>query len=120
MAMLGRDALSVEILEDPLSFLTDLTDHYLHAGEIWGDLSGVPPKGWRRRSRRLAEIVSAVVDVAYALPEAAQEAIRAWANVHRQFAGELDAGRRHCPVTWPSLANEGPVMVARPSSSSSR
>lgn len=90
MDVLGRDALPVEILEDPLDYLSDLVDHYLQAGEILGDLSGVAPKGGRRQARRLAEVVAAVVDLAYEMSEAAQEAICAWANVHRHFLGKPD------------------------------
>ncbi len=92
MNVLDRDTLPITILEDPLDYLRDLAEYYLQNGEILGDASDVRPRGRRRQTRRLAELVAAVVEVAYALPEAAQEAIHAWANVHRHLIGESSLG----------------------------
>jgi hypothetical protein len=78
--ILGLDGLPTELLEDPLGFLATV---------LAGNLP-LEPSGRRVGSRRLVKIAQLVVQLLQQLPEAAQAAVRAWANVHRRFTGSHD------------------------------
>ncbi len=73
--LLNLSGLPTELLEDPLNFLQSA---------LAGDL---PPERSGRQvgSRKLVKIAQAVIRLAQELPDAAQAAVRAWANVHRNM-----------------------------------
>lgn len=75
--LLGLPGLPTELLEAPAAFLESVLD---------GDL---PPSASGRRmdSRRVIKIAQLVLAILRELPEAAQAAVRAWADVHR---GQMD------------------------------
>ena len=75
LALLRLDGLPTELLEAPLDFLQSVLE---------GNLP-LEPSGRRVDSRRLVKIALAVVDLLREFPEAAQAAVRAWANVHRHL-----------------------------------
>jgi hypothetical protein len=74
-ALLRLDGLPTELLEAPLEFLETVLE---------GNLPK-EPSGRRVGSRRLVKIALAVVQLVQDFPDAAQAAVRAWANVHRQL-----------------------------------
>ena len=73
--LLEFPGLPTEILEDPLGFLQSALE------------GNIPLLGSERRigSRRLVKVATVMVDLAQELPEAAQAATHAWANVHRNL-----------------------------------
>jgi hypothetical protein len=75
--LLRLPGLPTELLEAPLLFLESVLE---------GNLPP-EPSGRRVNSRRLVKIAQAVIELERAFPEAAQAAVRAWADVHRQLAG---------------------------------
>ncbi len=79
-ALLPFEGLPTELLEAPLDFLE---------GVLLGRL---PPdaSGSELSSTHLLEIGQLVVGVAQEFPEAAQAAVRAWADVHRNRMGVLE------------------------------
>jgi hypothetical protein len=74
--LLGLDGLPTELLEAPLQFLESVLE---------GNLPP-EPSGRRVGSRKLVKITLAVVQLIRELPDAAQAAVRAWADVHRALA----------------------------------
>jgi hypothetical protein len=78
--LLGLDGIPTELLEDPLVFLETVLE---------GDLPP-EPSGRRVGSRKLVKIALLVVRLLAEFPEAAQAAVRAWADVHRRFVGHDD------------------------------
>jgi hypothetical protein len=75
--LLRLPGLPTELLEAPLVFLESVLDGKLP----------LEPSGRRVNSRRLVKIAQAVTQLLRVFPEAAQAAVRAWADVHRQLAG---------------------------------
>lgn len=71
--LLGLDGLPTELLEAPLGFLI---------GALEGNLPR-EPSGRRVGSRKLVKIALMVVQLMQELPDTAQAAVRAWADVHR-------------------------------------
>jgi hypothetical protein len=71
--ILGLPGLPSELLEAPVDFLESVLDGDLPTG----------PSGRRVGSRRLVKIAQGVVAILRELPETAQAAVRAWADVHR-------------------------------------
>ena len=71
--LLGLPGLPTELLEAPTSFLESVLDGDLPSGA----------SGRRMDSRRVVKVAQAVVAILKELPEAAQAAVRAWADVHR-------------------------------------
>jgi hypothetical protein len=78
--LLGLPGLPTEILEDPLTFLQSA---------LQGHLPRLP-SGRKVGSRRLVAITLAMIDVMGELPEVAQAAVRAWADVHRRLVASVD------------------------------
>lgn len=77
--LLGFPGLPTEVLEDPLTFLETA---------LGGHLPRLP-SGHKVGSRKLVAIALAIVDLMHALPEAAQAAVRAWADVHRRLVSAM-------------------------------
>jgi len=71
--LLGLTGLPTELLEAPLKFLASVLE---------GNLP-LEPSGRRVGSRKLVKITVEVVRLIQELPDAAQAAVRAWADVHR-------------------------------------
>jgi len=74
--LLDLPGLPIELLEAPASFLESVLD---------GDLPA-EASGRRVGSRRLVKIARVVVGMLKEVPESAQAAVRAWADVHRGLA----------------------------------
>jgi hypothetical protein len=79
--LLGLDGLPSGLLEAPLRFL---------GSALEGNLPR-EPSGRRVGSRKLVKIALLVVQLMRALPETAQAAVRAWADVHRTSLVPYDA-----------------------------
>jgi hypothetical protein len=80
--LLDFPGLPTEVLESPLSFLANaLAD-------------GLPrePSGRRVGSRKLVKVTQVVIRLLEEFPDAAQAAIRAWADVHRRLGRPEDVG----------------------------
>lgn len=73
--LLGLNGLPTELMEDPLTFLESVLDGHLPP----------LPSGRKVSSRRLVHIAVVIVDMMRELPEVAQAAVRAWADVHRRM-----------------------------------
>lgn len=71
--LLGLEGLPTELLEAPATFLESVLD---------GDLP-TRASGRRMDSRRVVKIARVVVAILLELPETAQSAVQAWADVHR-------------------------------------
>ena len=86
LALLPWSGLPTELLETPLNWLSSALE---------GDLPP-EPSGRKVSSRKLVKIALAVIHLAQELPDTAQAAIHAWAEVHRGmlnypvYADELD------------------------------
>ena len=78
-SLLDLPGVPTEVLEAPLAFLSSV---------LSGDLPP-EPSGRRVGSRKLVKIAHVMVDLIRELPEAAQAAVRAWADVHRNQMGAL-------------------------------
>jgi hypothetical protein len=72
-ALLAFERLPTELLEAPLDFLEGVLDGNLPLG----------PSGRKVSGARLLKIAQIVVRLAQELPQTAQAAVRAWADVHR-------------------------------------
>jgi hypothetical protein len=77
--LLGFPGLPTEVLEDPLMFLeTALRGHLPRL-----------PSGRKVGSRKLVAIAVAIVALMRELPDVAQAAVRAWADVHRRLLSTM-------------------------------
>ena len=77
--LLGLPGLPTEVLEDPLTFLETA---------LGGHLPPLP-SGRKVGSRKLVAITLSVVALMRELPDAAQAAVRAWADVHRRLLATM-------------------------------